>query len=207
MAEGQAIKFIPLLGFEDTYEIMNQYPFTIKRKKDNKIVYEWIENNGYCRLHLIIGGHQKKFLKHVLIANQFIPNPNNLPQVDHINHNRADNRLENLRWITNQKNCINKSSHKNIKYQFIDDIPDDSAIVDFYETMKERIEFEEGRYYYYFNEYTNEDIFYQKVSDNTYRVMHINQNKSGNKFVVLIDINNKGVSMYINKFKQQHDLL
>ena len=60
---------------------------------------------------------------HRLVAIHYIPNPDNLPQVDHINRNREDNRVSNLRWVdsfTNQQNTKldirNKLGIKNIHY-------------------------------------------------------------------------------------------
>ena len=44
---------------------------------------------------------------HRLIAQHYIPNPNNLPLVDHINQVRDDNRIENLRWATVSENKLN----------------------------------------------------------------------------------------------------
>ena len=204
MSTEQTIEFVPLLGFEDSYEILNKYPFTIRRKQDNKIVYKWIENNGYCRLHLIINGQQKKFQKHVLIANQFIPNddPEHKKYVDHRNHIRDDNRLENLRWCSQQNNCFNKSMHMGIHYQFVDEIPDDAIQINEYGNHK----FDEGKYYYYFNEDTNEDIFYGKITEDIYKILHINKYKGGIEFVVFKDVNNKPVNIYVNKFKQLYDL-
>lgn len=45
---------------------------------------------------------------HRLVAEKYLPNPNNYPQVDHINRVRHDNRVENLRWVTRQQNCENR---------------------------------------------------------------------------------------------------
>lgn len=50
---------------------------------------------------------KKKHFVHRLIATAFIPNPNNLPQVDHINRNKEDNRPINLRWVDNSENQKN----------------------------------------------------------------------------------------------------
>jgi len=45
------------------------------------------------------------------VANEFLPNPLNLPEVDHINKNKCDNRVCNLRWSTRKDNCRNKSNN------------------------------------------------------------------------------------------------
>jgi len=72
-----------------------------------------INNTGYYRVRLCKYGKKYHKSVHRLIAQTFIPNPDNLPQVDHINHNTQDNRLENLRWVTHSDNERNRSMSKN----------------------------------------------------------------------------------------------
>ena len=196
-------EFEPLKGFENDYEIQTTYPYNIKKKSNNRIIKEGIHHSGYVYISL----NGKYYNKHVIVARQFIENPDNLPQVDHINHDKADYHLSNLRYVSSSENNKNKSSHNGIQAVYVDDIPNDAMIIDFYETRTERREFEENKYYYYFDETNNEDKFYAKITENIYKVLHHNIAKSGNEFVSLRDINNRQVGLMINRFKQQHDLI
>lgn len=59
---------------------------------------------GYMRVMLFNNNKRKDYYIHRLVANAFLPNPNNKPEIDHINSNRADNRLCNLRWVSKKEN-------------------------------------------------------------------------------------------------------
>ncbi len=79
-------------------------------------------NMGYKSISLYYDNkNYDQFLVHRLVALHYISNPDNKPQVDHINRDRQDNRVENLRWVTNIENNVNKevickssSGHRNI---------------------------------------------------------------------------------------------
>ena len=204
-SEGQIVEFVPLLNFEEDYEILNDYPFTIRKKSNKRVLKESVHSQGYIQVHL----NGKTYLLHRLIALQFLPNPDTINNdvIDHINHNRADNHLSNLRWCSSTENSRNKSSNKGIQAIYTDDIPDDVMLVDFYDTRTERRVFDEGKYYYWFDETNNEDVFYAKITDDIYKILHINRNKQGNEYVSMMDVNKRPVSIMINRFKQQHDLI
>jgi hypothetical protein len=91
----------------------------VRNDKTNKYISLCLGNNGYYRCHLWNNNKQKTFLIHRLVATAFIDNPENKPQVDHINNNKNDNRIENLRWVTdkeNKKNQIRNKQNINEKY-------------------------------------------------------------------------------------------
>ena len=73
----------------------------IRKLKANKNT-----NTGYLGVDLCKNGEIKRFLIHRLIAETFIPNPENKPQVNHINGIKNDNRLVNLEWCTRSENQL-----------------------------------------------------------------------------------------------------
>ena len=204
MTAEQAIEFISINEYQD-YEILNQYPFTIRRKDNHYVVKETInKSNGYPSVNL----NGNKINKHQIIAKQFIPNddPEHKKYVDHKNKDRTDYHLENIRWCTSSDNNRNASKRNGVEYEFVSDIPEDAIVIDHYQMTKERREFNEKEYYYYFNEDTNEDIFYQRITDEVYRIMHINIVKGGYKMLMTRDVNRKKTPLYIHSFKQQYSL-
>ena len=173
---------------DSDFEIFSEYPFQIRKKSNQRIVKESIhKSDGYISLHL----NNKFYRKHRIIANNFIENPNNYELVDHINHVRTDNRIENLRWVS-QKMNMNNVSHQT----FVDEIPEDNISVEKY------------------NNWNFEFLYFVPENDTFYVYNGINyvvkpkfQNKSGYWFIAVCDTNNKQRSIYYNKFKEIYGLI
>ena len=80
----------------DTGEIRNT-------NKDKPLAYAK-DKDGYLYATLSKNGKAQKFRVHRLVAYAFIPNPNNLDTVDHINGNKEDNSISNLQWLSSKEN-------------------------------------------------------------------------------------------------------
>lgn len=72
--------------------------------KSKKVLKPIIQDNGYSYVTIHNNKIQKMFRLHRLVAETFIPNPNNLPQVNHKDENKQNNKVENLEWCTAKYN-------------------------------------------------------------------------------------------------------
>jgi len=97
-----------ILNFDD-YMISNKGVIkSFKRKKDR--IMKYIISDGYYAISLV-SNNETKILKkvHKILAELFIENPNNFKCVDHIDTDRLNNDLSNLRWCTHVQNSYNRN--------------------------------------------------------------------------------------------------
>lgn len=84
--------------FDSLYEVSPDGH--IRNKTTKRVLREFVGKDGYLRTQL----HRKTTLIHRIVATAFIPNPNNLPEVNHKDGNKQNNSVSNLEWVTRSEN-------------------------------------------------------------------------------------------------------
>ena len=112
-------EFTPIDGFEN-FAISNYgriqrvtpgphtKPGEIKNIQVNK-------KTGYTHVKVTGSLGKRSMAVHRLVATHFIPNPNNYREVDHIDRDKTNNRVDNLRWCTRHENLANQDNRKSLK--------------------------------------------------------------------------------------------
>lgn len=83
----------------------------VKTTKTGRILRPAVSRQGYERVCLFKMDRERRYRVHRLVAEAFIPNPDNMPQVNHIDGNKRNNHVSNLEWVTNHENVIHAKEH------------------------------------------------------------------------------------------------
>ena len=178
------------LKVDGNYEINTLPPHRIRKISTGRILAESPDKDGYRIVHL---GGGKQYKKHRAVAEQWIDNPEGLPQVDHKNGLKDDNSIGNLRWVSASENNRNRHSHSGIEYEYKDEIPEDAIVVKSYG----KHQFEDLYFY--------EDDFYV-YNGLSYRKLYRIELKSGSIIVNARTTENKKIKIYYSKFKSLYNI-
>ena len=107
----------------EIFKVIKEYPIysistegRVMKNATRKIMKPSMKPNGYLSINLFTSdGRRKKELVHRLVAMTFIPNPERLPAVNHIDRVRQNNKVSNLEWVTHKENTYKSSSPKRIR--------------------------------------------------------------------------------------------
>lgn len=91
-----------VVGYEGRYQVSSNGD--VYSLITNKFMKLHENDDGYLGLQLRKDGGYKNWLVHVLVAQAFIPNPENLSEVNHKDLNKKNNSVENLEWVSHQDN-------------------------------------------------------------------------------------------------------
>ena len=104
-----------VVGYERFYQVSSVgrvRSLNYNHTGQSKVLKQRKDKDGYLIVGLNKDGKQKTHKAHRLVAQAFIPNPDNKPQVDHINTIKTDNYYKNLRWTTREENYYNPLSRE-----------------------------------------------------------------------------------------------
>ena len=90
-------------GYDKRYEVSTFG--NVRDTESGNLLYQETHNKGYKRVYLMKNGRRKNCKVHRLVAEAFIPNPENKPQVNHRDFDTGNNRVWNLEWVTNEENA------------------------------------------------------------------------------------------------------
>ena len=93
---------------EEVWRPFNNYEVSttgiVRNPRTGRILKPGKDTSGYMQVVLFINGSSKNYKVHRIVAEVFIPNPNNYPEVNHKDENKLNNRVDNLEWCPREYN-------------------------------------------------------------------------------------------------------
>jgi hypothetical protein len=116
-------------NYEGSYQIsdlgrvksLQRIVFTLNKNCTYKpiIIKSFLTKRGYFEVRLCANNISKAKKVHRLLAESFIPNPNEKPQVNHIDGNKLNNNILNLEWVNNRENSCHRVKNSNLTSKFV----------------------------------------------------------------------------------------
>ena len=113
-----------VIGYEGLYEVSNMG--NVRNVRRNKLLKLTKTYYGYIQVNLYKNGIRTGLRVHRLVAQAFLPNPDNLPEVNHLDEDKTNNRVDNLEWCDRKYNNnygdrLKKSINTKIKNGYVNE--------------------------------------------------------------------------------------
>ena len=188
MTTDEYVEFVPLAA-HPKFEISTAFPFVIREISTGRILKQTITGQGYSNINI----DSTTIPLHRIIAEQFItPNIQGM-DVNHINHKRLDNRIENLEVITHSENLKNRKVYVKQASEYIpqDDIDKDNLI---------RIErYKNCEFNKYYFDKINEKVYIYQEKYGRYKI--VKPSRNGKYMIIALTPTNKStLTLIYDKF-------
>ena len=178
--------FEPLRDFENDYEIEVEEPHRIRRIGSDRFVKVFVDNTGYAKLQL----NGRIYQLHRILAKHFLSNPDDLPQVDHVDRDKTNNSIENLRWVTGSENARNRRVTAYGRREYLHDPPNDITEI---RTFND-VEYGENKYFFCYET----DRVVLRINDHKWQYLAQTPH-NGYLIINMRDINGRNHHIYMHK--------
>lgn len=173
----------------DDYEIFTLFPHDIRKKSNHKPITRTRNSDGYVFVSL----SGNTFGEHFVIASQFIQNPENLTEINHLNKHRDDNHIENLEWISHSDNLADREPYRKQESEFLAELPEHVLHINEYNNI------EYNRYYYDIDNERIISTFKSNINNHNYKVIKPSKPNTTGAIICIQDINGIYHSLGYNK--------